>query len=1684
MVSPFTDGLQSHQPNGEIEFGYGGRVEDNPNRQLPATSIGDAYFNPFDTCNDGNCVASGTPAAAWALGDDFADALEETVNVPSGQSKTLAPSTTIKRLSVGYNATLKLRPGDYWIGRLSLGSHSHIEVDGEGRVRLFVREQVRVPWRSRLNSPGAGEEGDPSKLLLFSKQGVQLQSFATVSGLIYTPGRYSQQFNSTLYGAANFGSGKLGLAATAFYRSNAVQSADSAGLCQTPQREEPDRDGDGVPDNDDDDIDGDGISNELEAIAGTNPMDPSSTPEDVDGNGIPDSLEPHDRANACVATYPNAAQTHSGQGVVTLRNSAQLHDTPIPVLYSPTVDVNTHSGIKSCGDAHCEAIGFPVEPPAIGPFQAHEGNARVRLRHRESRTLGHAGERDFARIRSSAESQLTLAGDNPDYRIGRLDLGHKATLRLPAGDYWIGRLKMGAESAIEVVGEGTVRLNIKQQMNVPWSGKLNVASQDPSKLIINHFDRATFQNGSETHAIVYARDDIRLHFGATIHGAATGKNVTLNPGSQVYFDQEAVSNADFGARCDIDGDGIYDGLDPDRDGDGIDNDYETELGFDPNDPNSTPPDMDGDGIPDSLDSDRDGDGHDNEDDAFPDDPDEWSDLDGDGVGDNSDPDRDGDGISNDLETELGFDPNDATNTPPDLDGDGLPDSLDDDRDGDGHANEDDVFPDNPGEWSDLDGDGVGDNSDPDLDGDGINNDYETKLGFDPEDPASTPPDMDGDGVPDSLDRDRDGDGHENNEDAFPNNPSEWSDLDGDGIGDNSDPDRDGDGFDNTVENNRGTDPNDAGDYPDDVPPNLHVNNTDGEELEQKAVTLTGTVSDPEQPYSGVDRVTVTSDRYADATFAANRTGGTFEAEIPLALGANHLTLTAHDLSGNTTVVERAFKRVSPPHFANVTPANGSVVTEQSVTIAGEVRTYIPLSDVQFFIDEWQITPTGTGQEGVYRFSLPDIPLAIGSNYFTLRTVNPDGVDERTLVLQHKPEDADQIPAPDIELLAPSEGSLLNSASFRIKGRVTSHAGSVDVTLNGDAVDLEGTDDAGFFEGIVSFPEGADEVVATVTATDSVGKSRESSFHFNRDDQAPRIVVDGGLSEAPTLNPVFGSPVRFSGTVIDTNLASLQLNGQPVRLRPGANEGEYEFGVALNVAPGEERPVALKANDRGGNTTSVEYRLKSDDTLSLSLDLPRANTRLVVDGEAPDVDVAARLSRRPDGIAARARVGGGSNQPLELNDTLASGTLTLPAEAGRHRITVEIVGADNTILASTSRYVETVDAADIPLEVVRSEPAANATNVEPNAAVELHFSKALDPAKLTVEVLETLHGRTYVNDDAPGTNFLEAKGAELEAVHRDRVPVPGEITLMPGNRGLAFFPARHYGFNAQIYIEVGYDGETLERYRFKVRPLPTFITGGLNDQFGQPLAGVDVTLPELGLATETNDDGAFSFGFNARPDERIPGGRHELVINPGFKTPGYGSERTTVSVQSGRRNQVGVLQVPELSDNAPFQRVSASQQRLSLAGGDLAIDVSNAQLLFQQGRTSGEIQVQFFPFSHLAVEMMPGFTPLWAYATQPRGVEVDGPVGLRIKMPRLRGGYDYIPEGTERVVLLGLDTDRDVLAPVGIGRIDNHIVISDNGVDLDTLDTIAFAIVPPRFQPLLEAVAAGEKSLNQLIAELQ
>jgi PKD repeat protein len=1109
----------------------------------------------------------------------------------------------------------------------------------------------------------------------------------------------------------------------------------------------------------------------------------------------------------------------------------------------------------------------------------------------------------------------------------------------------------------------------------------------------------------------------------------------------------------------------------DQDGDGVPDDVDAF----PNDPTEWS-DLDGDGIGDNSDTDRDGDGFENNDDAFPNDPNEWSDLDGDGIGDNEDPDRDDDGV---LDDEDLF-PNDPTEWL-DTDGDGIGNNADNDDDNDGVLDTDDDLPLDPNESVDTDGDGIGNNADPDDDNDGVL-DADDIFPFDPNESA----DYDEDGIGNNADPDDDNDGVEDTADAFPFDPAESADTDGDGTGDNTDPDIDGDGVSNEDEIAAGTDPFNGQDYPDTTAPQLIVNQASPVQTSEEFITLTGTVIDPPQPNSGLAFVHVASDRFAGTTFAALLDGDNFSVQVPLKIGVNKLQVLASDFTGNNSGKNVDVARLSPPRFFNITPQDGSVVTEERITIAGQVQASLPLSQMQFFVNEYQITPTGTGESGTYDFSLPNIPVVLGNNVFVLRAVNPDGTVQQTLNLTYTPEDADNIAAPKITLLTPANNSQLNVDSFRTAFRVESFAGSLSVTFNGSPVTISPANlTIVDFSEIVSFPAGADEVTVTVAASDSLQKSSAFSAQFFRDSQEPIIIANGGLQVSPTVNEISQSSYTFSGTVIDNNLASVLINNQSVRLSPGVNSQSYDFAVTAPITAGQTQTINIRAADLGGNVTNAEYILQNISTVEVNPVLPPVNSEFLSSGSPIDVQVVARVSQLVNGETVQVRIDNNQGQSLMLVSTLATGTIQLPSDSGSYTLFFDILNNLNEVIATAQRSVSVLNEADVPVELVRVEPENNTQFIEPNKAIELYFNRAVDLSLLQISVRETLNGLTYINDDALGLDFIQAEGYKLKEVNRNLEQVPGALSVIPGGTGISFNPSRMYGFDADIFLEVTYDGELQTRTSFKVRELPTFILGSVTDQFGQPLARIDVAIPELDRTSITNGDGGFAFGFQESSDKIIPGGRYTMLVNDGMSNPTFGSRRLTVNVQRNRKNTVAAVSITEIAKDEPFQNVSSGQV-LSLAGGDLVVDLQarNAQLLFAQGRTIGAIHTQFLPFEHIGTRIMPTAMPQWIYGQQPQGVLVEGEANLSIKIPELSGSLNYIVGVFEHVVIVSYNPELGVIEPVGVGKVNEYRVDSVRPVELKSMDYIGYAFVDPANNELLAAFANGDKSLQQLKAELK
>jgi len=178
----------------------------------------------------------------------------------------------------------------------------------------------------------------------------------------------------------------------------------------------------------------------------------------------------------------------------------------------------------------------------------------------------------------------------------------------------------------------------------------------------------------------FARDPY-CHIGA----AQLGSYPIFDYDGDGTIDEDDIFPLDPLEWLDTDNDNLGNNVDSDDDNDGVSDDDEIALGFNPLDANSTPLDTDNDGLFDILDTDD-----------------------------------DNDGISDIDEIALGFNPLDVNSTPVDTDGDGSPDALDSDDDNDGISDSDEVslgF--NPLNASD----GLADS-----DGDGFSNAMEFNVG--------------------------------------------------------------------------------------------------------------------------------------------------------------------------------------------------------------------------------------------------------------------------------------------------------------------------------------------------------------------------------------------------------------------------------------------------------------------------------------------------------------------------------------------------------------------------------------------------------------------------------------------------------------------------------------------------------------------------------------------------------------------------------------------------------------------------------------------------------------------------------------------------------------------------------------------------------------------------------------------
>jgi hypothetical protein len=775
-----------------------------------------------------------------------------------------------------------------------------------------------------------------------------------------------------------------------------------------------------------------------------------------------------------------------------------------------------------------------------------------------------------------------------------------------------------------------------------------------------------------------------------------------------------------------------------------------------------------------------------------------------------------------------------------------------------------------------------------------------------------------------------------------------------------------------------------------------------------------------------------------------------------------------------------------PVITITSPAPGTIVLEPTVAVAGTVRSSLAPEQIRLVLGDRIQFPTGA--DGEYAFVFEDVALTPGTNIVQVTAETIYGsVAAQTNVFYREGEPGDEEILPILEIRSPLPGAYLTTATVTVSGTARSEVGISQVTVNGNPAQVTGAGAYVSFEALVAFAGGnnsqLDIVVAATGGNDKTTTVQMTVFY---DDLAPVIqLTSAEIVPAPAVTVVTQTPYALTGTVADSNLAGLTINGQSITVAPGAGTDTYNFESGLILARDQELPVTIEAWDYAGNRTDTELILRLDAAVDIEVIAPRDGTELIASADTLDVDVTLRVPGIADGDQVQARIDALPAVTLDRAGTVANGTIAVTASDGEHKLTAEVIDGAGTVLAVRTTRFSIVNTANIPLQLERMEPANGAAGVETNEFVAVYFNKPIDPLLLQLQVFETAHGLSYAAPEK-GAGITALSEVKLVEVHRDHEPVPGGVSHLPNNTMAAFYPERDLAYGATVYIDVIYDNQELARASFSTRPLPTFIQGFVADQFRTPLAGIDIEIKELGRKATTDSNGTYGFGFGDTAAETISGGRYRVVVNPNLRNRAFGTVERWINVEGGRLNSVGMTLLPILNPAEPFRPISSGQQTALLAAGDLNLNLSDAELNFPDGRDQGDVHVQFMQLGQIAVTFLPSATPNWAFAVQPIGIEVSGQVALTITMPQLYGSHDYVAGIGQRVILIGLDADALQVVPVGVGRVDvdNNKVTSEGEVALERLDYLGYALVDLENQEILERFANGEISLNQMIGELE
>ena len=132
--------------------------------------------------------------------------------------------------------------------------------------------------------------------------------------------------------------------------------------------------------------------------------------------------------------------------------------------------------------------------------------------------------------------------------------------------------------------------------------------------------------------------------------------------------------------------------------------------------------------------------------------------------------------------------------------------------------------------------------------------------------------------------------------------------------------------------------------------------------------------------------------------------GAFSCEVPLKKGTNQLAVVARDKAGNTAEHSITVNLVIPatPLLTIMSPSNNSVVTGDSITVSGYVKSSLKPQDIRIVMGGDIRFPTGSEESGEYNFSFENVRLKEGDNHLLVSAESSAGNVSKEVMVQYDP----------------------------------------------------------------------------------------------------------------------------------------------------------------------------------------------------------------------------------------------------------------------------------------------------------------------------------------------------------------------------------------------------------------------------------------------------------------------------------------------------------------------------------------------------------------------------------------------------------------------------------------------------------------------------------------------------------